>query len=873
MSRQIPRKKTTMLEKAPFLISFFVPVLIMIGIFVQRQIFPFGESSFLRTDMYHQYAPFMNEFMDKLKNGGSLSYSWNVGMGSNFVALYAYYLASPFNWLAILMPQSLMIEFLTYMIVLKIGLCGLTFCWYLSRHFKTRDLGMSFFAVFYALSAYMAAYSWNVMWLDCLVLAPVILLGLERLVKEGKCLLYCLSLALSILTNYYISIMICIFLVLYFIALLAMEPEHKGSLKKILNFGVYSLLAGGLAAVLLIPVLLALGMTASGDINMPKTLTSYFSVLEMAARHFINVETETGLDHWPNIYCGVGVLMLLPLYMMNKNISRREKAVKGVLLLVMLLGFSLNIPNFIWHGFHYPNSLPARQSFLYIILLLAMCYEAYKNIRANTGAQLAGSFWGAALFIFLCEAIIVEEDFSFQTYYLTLLFVGLYALLLYYHKNRKAWGPTLAILAVTVISIEASVNTAVTSVSTVSRTAYLENQPSYRALAKAVEEEDSSLFRIEKDTRKTKNDAALAGYRSASLFSSTANAHLSDLYKALGLEGNTNAYSFTGATPLASALLGVKYTMSSKTLDSDLYTAHSTDGNITLYENRYYLPIGFMLPQSVSEYWEPDSLNPVENQNSLSAALGTGAVLSAVQGGSASIGQFTLTVPRTGFVYVHVTNTSIQDVDASLSGASTLSFSNVNRGYLLDLGKCQAGTMITLTTDQTDEHFTATAYMLDTEVLGECVDILGREPLTVDHFTDTTVTGRVTAQSDGLLYTSIPYEEGWSVKVDGEPVQAEAFAGTMLAIPVTAGSHSIELSYSPAGLGTGVLISLASLLILILLTAAKRAFKNRSLERAREDEEDIERERRAAELERQAAHRAEKYLTAAENHSESEEQP
>ena len=161
----------------------------------------------------------MNEFMDKLKNGGSLSYSWNVGMGSNFVALYAYYLASPFNWLAILIAPEPEIEFLTYMIVLKIGLCGLTFCWYLSRHFKTRDLGMSSSPVFYALSAYMAAYSWNVMWLDCLVLAPVILLGLERLVKEGKCLLYCLSLALSILTNYYISIMICIFLVLYFIAL------------------------------------------------------------------------------------------------------------------------------------------------------------------------------------------------------------------------------------------------------------------------------------------------------------------------------------------------------------------------------------------------------------------------------------------------------------------------------------------------------------------------------------------------------------------------------------------------------------------------------------------------------------------------------
>ncbi len=860
MSRQRAQKKTTMLEKAPFLLSFFIPVLIMIGIFIQRGIFPFGENSFLRTDMYHQYAPFMNEFMDKLKNGGSLSYSWNIGMGSNFVALYAYYLASPFNWLAILVPQSLMIEFLTYMIVLKIGLCGLTFCWYLSKHFKTRDLGISFFAVFYALSAYMAAYSWNVMWLDCLVLAPVILLGLERLVKENKCLLYCISLALSILTNYYISIMICIFLVLYFIALLAMEPDRKGALKKCVNFGIYSLLAGGLAAVLLIPVLLALGMTASGDVNMPTALTSYFSVFEMAARHFINVETETGLDHWPNIYCGVAVLMLLPLYMTNKNIRRREKAVKGVLLLVMLLGFSLNIPNFIWHGFHYPNSLPARQSFLYIILLLTMCYEAYRQIRANTSAQLAGSFWGAVIFIFLCEAIITEEDFSFHTYYLTLLFVGLYALLLYYHKNRKAWAPTLAILALTVVAIEASINTAVTSVSTVSRTAYLENQDSYRALAEAIETEDPSLFRIEKDTRKTKNDAALAGYHSASLFSSTANASLSDLYKALGLEGNTNAYSFTGATPLTSALLGVKYTMSSKTLDSDLYTPHSTDGNITLYENRYSLPIGFMLPEEAAEYWEPTSMNPVENQNSLSASLGAGTVLTAVQGGDASIGQFTLTVPETGFLYVDVTNTAIQDVTAS-TGSGSQTFSNVNRGYLLDLGKCQAGATITLTTEQTDEHFTATVYMLDLEALDTCIDILGSQPLTIDSYTDTSITGRVTAETGGLLYTSIPYETGWTVKVDGVEVEAENYAGAMLAIPIPAGSHSVELSYSPDGLSLGVIISLCSLLLLILLTLAARAYRRRQ-EALDETAEAIERERQAAELERQAALRAERTLTA-----------
>ena len=88
------------------LIAFLVPVVIMIVIFAERRIFPFGQESFLRTDMYHQYAPFFSEFQHKLRTGGSLLYSWDVGMGVNFAALYAYYLASPLNWLIILCPTA-----------------------------------------------------------------------------------------------------------------------------------------------------------------------------------------------------------------------------------------------------------------------------------------------------------------------------------------------------------------------------------------------------------------------------------------------------------------------------------------------------------------------------------------------------------------------------------------------------------------------------------------------------------------------------------------------------------------------------------------------------------------------------------------------
>ena len=116
------RKWTLVRPWDGLVVAFLAPMIIMLIIFAQRGIFPFGEESFLRTDMYHQYAPFFSEFRNKLAQGESLLYSWNVGMGVNFSALYAYYLASPLNWLLVLCPEKLVIEFMTYMIVLKTGL-------------------------------------------------------------------------------------------------------------------------------------------------------------------------------------------------------------------------------------------------------------------------------------------------------------------------------------------------------------------------------------------------------------------------------------------------------------------------------------------------------------------------------------------------------------------------------------------------------------------------------------------------------------------------------------------------------------------------------------------------------------------------------
>jgi len=91
----------------PYVLSFLIPFLVMGGICVNHGIYPFGENCFLHIDMYHQYAPFYMEFLNKLQSHSSLLYSWNLGLGSDFVSTYTYYLASPINWLLLFSAQRI----------------------------------------------------------------------------------------------------------------------------------------------------------------------------------------------------------------------------------------------------------------------------------------------------------------------------------------------------------------------------------------------------------------------------------------------------------------------------------------------------------------------------------------------------------------------------------------------------------------------------------------------------------------------------------------------------------------------------------------------------------------------------------------------
>ena len=790
------------------LAAFFVPVLVLVVIFAQRGIFPFGEECFLRTDMYHQYAPFFSEFQYKLTHGGSLLYSWDIGMGVNFSALYAYYLASPMNWLVALCPRQFLIEFMTVLIVIKTGLSGLSFTWYLRKHTGTREFGSCFFGIFYALSGYMAAYSWNIMWLDCILLFPVILFGLERLVKEKKGMVYCIALGLSILSNYYISIMICIFMVIYAAVLVILYPPKKGKefAATAGRFMLYSLLAGGLAAVVLLPEIYALQATASGNFDFPKTVSSYFSIFDMIARHMGNVQTEIGLDHWPNIYCGVAVLMLLLLYLGNKNIKIKEKAVYFSLLLFFYASFSVNVLNFIWHGFHYPNSLPCRQSFIYIALVLVMCYKAYLELKNTPWKHIVMAFWGAAAFVILAEKLVDnEEQFHFAVFYAAILFLALYTGCIYLYHSRK-WcrdGVLLAVLGL--VFCESAVNMAVTSIPTTSRTAYVKDNEDTMLLADSIR--SSVFYRIEKGESRTKNDGAWMNFPSASLFSSVASAAMSDFFKSVGCESSTNAYSVKGSTPFIDALFATRYGIYPDQQPADgLKEQIGRQGSMWFYENKYTLPVGFVMPQDMETNWVLDSGNPANVQNDLSSVLGVSNLLVPAEGVSEGK-KFTFTADASGDYYVYVTNKKVEEVSAEI-GERSLSFDNVDRGYFLELGYLPKGQEVILQS-KTDGNpaMQAEIWRFDPEAMEEIYQCLSKSPLELSSWTDTGLAGSINTPEGGTMFTSIPYDKGWKIWVDGTAVSGRPVFDAFLGVDLEPGEHKIRLSYEPQGLKTGAVIT------------------------------------------------------------------
>lgn len=841
------------------LAAFCLPVILMLLAFLVMGIYPAGENQIAVIDMYHQYVPFLGELQSKLQSGGSLFYTWNGAGGSNFWNLLAYYGASPLNLILVLFPKKFLMEGVTLILLLKIGLAGSTMAVYLraivwEKDKRSADISLVGFATLYALCSYVMAYYWCIMWMDAVALLPLCILGLHKILDGRSGVFYTVCLALVVFINYYMAIMVCIFILFYYPVLyfIKVQGESAGHFFKTTGRAVgYSLLGVLMSAVMLLPTWMSMQSTYYISADMPEKTELYNDLLDILNQMLPNAEL-TYREGLPNLYCGMFVVILLVFYWISRTIPLREKLLNGVFLVFLIFSLNINKLDFIWHGFHFPNQLPYRYTFMICFLLIAMAYQVFQRvdeIRVNHLWILLATGGGYYL---LAQKILTEHIKDLDLFvYSGLAWLALYVAILLLYKKGRLPKNLLLILTVILLTCEMASNTctSIDQVGTTQRSNYYANEADIAKLVKKTEGTDDRFGRTEMNDNYILNCPAMYHYKGISQFSSSLNANATALMEHIGVEGapDKNRFNYNQTDPVTNAMLNIRYLIGKNLpIDDSDFKQIAKSGNSRLYESIYPLSIGYMTADTIRT-WNYEQENPfmvlddyvravtqnkytsvfteiepvdVSAANIELSSTGDGMWDSTLKNETKkSKTILTYQAQQTGKQYLFIEADDADAITVSQEKKDDKIEIRNDCGSIVNLGEMDSGTEFTVTIEYKEGKggsVVSHVCTMDEAVWQDAYKMLSASMLDVTDYGDTYLKGTIDVQEDGVFVTSVPYEAGWKLKVDGHTREIdELIGGAWISTSLSAGEHQIELSFRPPGLIAGLLITLASIGLLI----------------------------------------------------------
>lgn len=819
-----------------FLAGYLLSAVILAVSFAMVKVWPFRDHYALIVDSIHQYLPFYTDFRNKLAEGSSLMYSWSGGLGYNFWSTYAYYLATPSNFLLFFVPMKYVGDFMDLMIILRVGLCGGCFTWYLHKRKPEENWSPLAFGLAFALSNLILGYYFNLMWLDSIAMTPVVMHGIDQIVKGKSGRTFCLSLFYAIWCNYYIGFMLCLFSCLYLLVCYISET-NQFSVKHILKTGVkfawFALLAGGMAAAVLFPAYIGLSSTEalnSGS-TFPESIQFYTGFLDMLKQHMaflepVNIsDTQVGL----NAYCGIGTVFFALLFLFNKSISKRKKVSYLMLSGFLMLSFSFNILNYIWHGFHIQNGLPNRFAFLYIAVIILMAYESY-NSNYSLWRIMAAYIVPAVLIMFFyitndgsVSNWVYDVNFGILTGYV------LFVLLKNYLKNFKSSLYVLLISILLITELTANCTIGVKYNSGDTREKHIADQASFQNLMGTQSSDD--FFRSEVDRQWMRNVTMYSGGKGLVMFNSVMYGTVVDFSRQLGIEARTNKNGYYGVTKLMNDILGIRYLLSPVHEADTMYQFDylNTDGELSLYENPNALSIGFMVNDDIKA-WNIYDGNPLEVQNAfVQLATGLDPIYSYDRAIELEDGVDNgILIPEDKQVYfymgVNVDKLELNTPECSKAYDNYTDFVfPVNEADEQDL----ADFTVTLGKQWKNKELKAYVYICSNEAYQEVADKLAENQMEEVQVNGNKVSGTITADKAGTLLLTIPYDTGWTLKVDGEKTDTYAIGEALTGVHLESGTHTIEMNYVSPGFPEGVLFSIEAVLLFLLTIVFENRKKGR----------------------------------------------
>ena len=912
--------------------AFFLPALILLGVYACMGVHPFGNSSVLTLDLQAQYIYYYEEIRRLITEGGSWLYSWKRTLGGEFMGIVAYYGASPLNLIFALFPKDRIADAMMVIQLCKVGFMGLTFGYYIHKTRFISQMHTIAFSLMYALCAYSVVQLVNPMWLDAMIFLPLLILGLEAMIKEKKFILYTASLTMIFITNYYIGYMCGIFTFFYFLYYYSLNRENliyrgeeKISLFKtygfrtFMRFAFFTLISLLMAAFMLIAAYYSLTFGKQGFSNPDFSFSLRFDFLDMIVKLLPGSYDSVRPTGLPMIYSGLLALIAIPLYYMSPAITKKQKVHASMLLAVLIFSFSINAIDLVWHGFSAPNWLNYRYSFVFSFFIIVMAYDAVAHIQKIKFGQVGAVCAILALVVMIVQKLnyVFDQDTKqnplddVTCIFLTLVLIAAYVIVLNLLSNKSYESSAAFILAI-VVCVEMFANTLitiseeVTDVGSVKYDNYTEsngakeNYSSYRGailrsrdVVNKILEKDDSFYRMEMVRslyRNAVNMPMAFGYNGIAHSTSTLNSSVIKFMSSLGYTSQSHYTYYVGGTPLSDSLLGIKYVITENdTLDPKLYTVAASgtkyykyiksEDTIYAMQNTKALPIAYGVSPSILTADLGDisgTITGLEFQNNIILEMlsETGFKKNVFKGISAVIDYqncnmgisythttkyidengeqqihdtpyytfdkatdgakvtFTLTAPQDGKIYVHFPADNFQKTcGLYVNGKYICDYFNDTTG-IVNIGSFTKGTKIVaelrLKKDavyfsrESDYYF----YCIDYSAMTEAINALDDCGMYVEEHGNSHLKGEITVtEEQKLVFTTIPYDAGWNVYVDGKKVETHRTLSALLSFEVEEGYHTLEFRYMPKCYVVGFMASAVGILLFaffIIITKVKK---------------------------------------------------
>ncbi|CCI81808.1 YfhO family protein [Lactobacillus hominis] len=826
-----------------YLLAFIIPTAIFLIYFACRK------SDILTVDLGQQYVDFIAFFKNNLfKNPLSLIYNFNQGLGASFIATSAYYLASPLNLLLFLIPKQFLPQGILLIISLKLGLIGLSSYYLWQKNFTlTRKIFALAASLAFALSGYAVCYNLNLMWLDTLILLPLLIDAINKIFFQPKQFNYlCLITFLIWFTNFYTGYMALLFGLLYFVCQSIIQKCNKSIVKSYLTA---SILATLLDSFILLPTFLELlaGKVHSDtqwNLNwqfMPlnafnKLVTGSFSFHEMS-------------NGWPNIYFTISFFLLSLLYFFSHHFCLKEKITNFILLFLTFISLSFNPLVLITHMGQFPVWYPARGSFIYIFFSLTLALQFLKKQVIISKKQILLAIFISLLLIILWTFNLKNVAFLNSTkIIISCIFIICTILLFIFINNKYA-----CLLFYGLIGLEVSINLilSLNAISYQKNSDYVTYTRNLSALINKIKIKDHSFYRIEKNFNHTDNDPLSDNYFGVSNFNSISNAKTITFVDSLGLKNNENSYSYQYSDLLTDSLLGIKYLIvapfnSNKSQFNEHYyrsdlnkkILKSQKSQLQIIKNNYAFPIIMQINTPANIKLNAPA---TENQNNLFDAL-TNTHTHLFQPIFWPVAQLK-NIKQDGSIYRKINNHKTAEItfnfvpdtndtyylELSPDITSSAASISINHNFIDNEDLGTTSKIIPLANNDQGKIIKISLSLHEKEInLGAChlyqfnnflykesaKSFIKKQPKS---YPNSALSLKFKNHSNKTSYikTTIPYSKNWLVFDNGKLIKTNTWLNTFLSFKLSKGTHRVKLIYIPFSFLFGILISLLALIFFL----------------------------------------------------------